>query len=59
MTQIIALVHRTLPSARLPVIRLTGWGDLKTLLAAVEAGVNDMVPRHASWLRYVSIVSFM
>jgi len=59
MTQIIALVHRTLASARLPVIRLTRWGDLKTMLAAVEAGVNDMVPRHTSRLRYVSIASFM
>jgi DNA-binding response OmpR family regulator len=43
-TQIIALVNRRrLVNGRLPVIGLTRRGDLKTKLAAFEAGVDDIL----------------
>jgi DNA-binding response OmpR family regulator len=43
-TQIMALInHKTLARGRLPVIGLTRWGDLKTKLAAFEAGVDDIL----------------
>jgi DNA-binding response OmpR family regulator len=43
-TQIIALVgHTTVVRGRLPVIGLTRRGDLRTKLAAFEAGVDDIL----------------
>jgi DNA-binding response OmpR family regulator len=43
-TQIMALInHKTLARGRLPVIGLTRRGDLKTKLAAFEAGVDDIL----------------
>jgi DNA-binding response OmpR family regulator len=41
--QIITLVNGTLASGRLPVIGLTRRGDLKSKLAAFEAGVDDIL----------------